>query len=209
MQILGRIYNLISGEGTVASQQASFDAQSNFMQSVLGQASAQVECNEEDPTCKDRWHVWAQGDASRSTRKGDMNVSSTKSSSMSMTLGADYRPQTGVVLGAALAGLAPRYQNPDREASGNSDGASVAAYGLVQSQIGTYAKAVLSAAFMNNWESRMAFMTPVKGSYQSHMMSGRLELGQHISISSVTFTPFAGAQMTRLVQNDYAENDLT
>lgn len=57
VKTLGGIYDLLSGEGTVASQQATFTAQAAFSGAVLDHAGENLDCDEKKPACKNRWRV--------------------------------------------------------------------------------------------------------------------------------------------------------
>ena len=205
---LGRIYDLISGEGTVAAQQASFGAQSSFLDAIFDHAGQNLDCDPTKPeTCEKRWHVWSQASGSRGDASGTTNAAMSRSSSIGLTLGADYRVQPGMALGFAFGSMWPQYRVPDRLASGEATGANMAFYGMAQSHFGTYVKAGASFGALDNWETRMAWQTPVQASYLSKMVGSRVELGQRIGIDDLALTPFGGLQASILHQDRYAESD--
>jgi outer membrane autotransporter protein len=205
---LGTIYNLLSGEGTAAAQQATFEAQSSFLGAVFDHAGESLNCNRKDPTCKRRWRAWSQSSASRLDVAGNYNSASSRVSSFGQTVGADYRIQPGLAVGFALGGMWPQFQAPDRETSGNGSGVNFAIYGMAQSpQGGSYLKGAVSFGVLDNRENRMAFMTPVQGSYGSQIGGGMIEFGKRFESALFSLTPFTGAQISRLHQDAYAESD--
>ena len=207
VKTLGDIYDLLSGEGTIASQQATFTAQSAFSGAVLDHAGQNLDCDEREPACRKRWHVWSQSTFNRSDLSGTYNEAASSTTFGSLTLGADYKADANIVLGFAIGGMSPSFSVPGRQATGGSTGASLALYAMARSDFGTYAKGMGNFGVMNNWVRRMAYRTAVQGSFMSQTWGGTLEVGQRIGGKSFSITPFGGMQITRLHQDAYSESD--
>ena len=173
VKTLGDIYDLLSGEGTIASQQATFTAQAAFSGAVLDHAGQNLDCDEREPVCRNRWHIWSQSTLGRSDLSGNSNEAASRSSFGGLALGADYKADANIILGFAIGGMSPSFSVPGRQANGGSTGASFALYGMARSDFGTYVKGMVNVGVMNNWERRMAYRTAVQGSFMSQTGAAR------------------------------------
>jgi outer membrane autotransporter protein len=138
---------------------------------------------------------------------GNFNEAASRSSFGGLTLGADYKADSNVILGFAIGGMSPSFSVPNRKASGGASGGNIALYAMARSDFGTYVKGMATGGVFNNWERRMAYHTAVQGSFMSHTWGGTVEVGQRIGGGAFSVTPFAGVQANRLHQNTYSESD--
>ncbi|WP_248114351.1 autotransporter domain-containing protein [Bradyrhizobium sp. 2S1] len=154
-----------------------------------------------------RWSVWAAGYGGSQVTSGNAVLGSNNTtSSLSGTVGADYRLSPNTIAGFALAGGGTSF-SVNGLGWGRSD--LFQAGGFVRHSVGA---AYLSAALAYGWQDittdrivTAAGADHLRANFNANAWSGRLEGGYRYATPWIGLTPYAAAQFTSFELPNYAE----
>jgi outer membrane autotransporter protein len=163
------------------------------------------------PVFEPRWRAWAAGFDGAWSLKGEADPGSADLTHRSAggAAGVDYQMAPDLLVGAAAAGSASSFSVPDRATGGTLDGAHAGVYAVARRD-GWYTAASLAFAAFNNKTSRtIAGVGPTEtatASFNSNLLSGRLEMGLKHNVGGLAVTPFAAVQFAQLWQAGFSES---
>jgi len=165
------------------------------------------------PAFEPRWRAWAAGFDGAWSLNGEAGPGSADLTHRSAggAAGVDYQVAPDLLVGAAGGGSASSFSVPDRATSGTLDGAHVGAYAVARRGGWYTAGSVAFAAFSNKTSRTIAGVGPTESataSFDSNLLSGRLELGLKQGIGGFTVTPFAAVQFAQLWQAGFSESSI-
>jgi len=215
----------VSGELATGTQQATFDAMTQFM-GVMTDASGM---GRGFATCGDggtadyvkaprvdcfasRWNVWAAGYGGGRTTDGNAVVGSNTAtgSVYGVAVGADYRISPDTLAGFALAGGGTSFDVANGLGSGRSDLFQAGAF--IHHDMGA---SYLTGALAYGWQDvttdrtlALAGIDRLRADFNANAFSGRLEGGYRFATAWGGLTPYAAGQFTTYDLPDYAEQAL-
>lgn len=213
----------VSGELATGSQQATFDAMTQFM-GVMTDASG---AGRNLPACGDtgvanyvkaprpgdcfaaRWNVWVAGYGGGRTTDGNAIVGSNAANSHAYAgvVGADYRISPDTWAGFALAGGGTNFSLANGLGSGRSDLFQAGAF-LHHSMGAAYLTGALAYGWQDITTNRtlaIAGLDQLQARFTANAFSGRLEGGYRFASAWGGLTPYAAGQFTSYDLPDYAE----
>jgi outer membrane autotransporter protein len=166
------------------------------------------------PAFEPRWRAWAAGFDGAWSLQGEAAPGSADLTHRSAggAAGVDYQVAPDLLVGAAAGGSASTFSVPDRSTSGTLDGAHAGAYAVARRDGWYTAASVGFAAFSNKTSRTIAGVGPTEtatASFNSNLLSGRLELGLEHRIGGFAVTPFAAVQFAQLWQAGFSESSTT
>ncbi|MPS47591.1 MAG: autotransporter outer membrane beta-barrel domain-containing protein [Methylobacillus sp.] len=209
-----RAVDSITGEGTVASQQAIASSRAGFANSIFNESSALLDCDSNPITatrqeCEKEERSWIRMNRRVMDISGNPNTASTWSSDSGAAAGYDRRVGEHTVVGAALGFSHLNYNVSDRWTSGRANGINIGVHGMVKSDAGLYGKALLMAGYFENDHSRYAIGRRVTGDHKTSAFGGAIEFGFKSYLNSLSINPFMAVQYDSIRQRGYAEDDPT
>ena len=216
----------VSGELATGTQQATFDAMTQFM-GVMTDASGTrrdfAVCGDVGATSytkvpraadclASRWNVWAAGyGGGRTTDSNAVVGSSTAAASVyGVAVGADYRISPDTLAGFALAGGGTNFGLANGLGSGRSDLFQAGAF--IRQNIGA---AYLTGALAYGWQDittnrtlTIAGIDQLRTNFNANAFSGRLEGGYRFDTPWMGLTPYAAGQFTTFDLPGYGEQAL-
>lgn len=201
----------LTGEGTIASQQGILNARAAFSSSILDEAGTLFDCDRDitqpDPeACQDQRRAWVRLDRQNANYDGNNHVASTDTRNTILSAGVEARISDNTVVGAAVGFSDTDYSVSERQTSGDSVGASLAAYAMVNGDNNTYVKGILSVGRYDNEHERRALGNKVEGEYSTTVVGGNVEVGFNKDFESATLNPFVSVGYDRLKQEGYSED---
>ncbi len=209
---LKKAYDSLTGEGTTATQQATFDMRSQFFDAVLNDTDSLANCSREPyeatrVECKKLERVWASASRLNVWQDGNSNSASSFAGAYNLTGGYEKLVQPYLMLGLAAGIGSSNFDVADRWTSGSVTGANFAAYGAVTSDVGLYLKGAVSVgAFVNDY-TRYALGNMVAASHDTTALGGKSEVGMRRQLGFLGITPFVAAQIDELSQPAYNEDN--
>jgi outer membrane autotransporter protein len=166
------------------------------------------------PAFQPRWRAWAAGFDGAWSLNGEADPGSADLTHRTAggAAGVDYQVAPDVLVGAAGGGSASSFSVPDRATSGTLDGAHAGAYAVARRGGWYTAGSVAFAAFNNKTNRVIAGVGATESataSFNSNLLSGRLEMGFKQSIGGFAVTPFAAVQFAQLWQDGFSESSTT
>jgi outer membrane autotransporter protein len=208
---LQRAYDSLTGEGVVASQQASLEARGQFFGAVQGEAGALLSCDEAkrkiQPDCQKTERIWVRTQRMNGERIGNPNTATVASAAFSFVGGYERLVHPNFVLGFAAGLIDSSFKVPARWTTGSVTGPQAAAYAVAKSDVGFYAQGLASVGYISNSIDRLALGRSVSGQYNTFSVGGAFELGHEVKLGLLSFTPFAGYVFDRLHQPTWSENN--
>jgi uncharacterized protein with beta-barrel porin domain len=216
----------VSGELATGTQQATFDAMTQFM-GVMTDASGMgrgfAACGDggttgyvKAPRAADcfasRWSVWAAGYGGGRTTDGNAVVGSNTTTDRvyGIAVGADYRISPDTLAGFALAGGGTNFSLANALGNGRSDLFQAGAF--IHHNIGA---SYLTGALAYGWQDittertlALAGIDRLRANFNANAFSGRLEGGYRFATAWGGLTPYAAGQFTTYDLPDYAEQAL-
>jgi outer membrane autotransporter protein len=223
---LGGAYDLLSGEGIAALEQASFDSSERF----LAAAGAQLADWRSMPrTAEHAWHLWMMPYGYSALYGGDKTMGSAKVKDQAYGIagGVDYQISANALIGVAVGGGTTWINIPDRRTKASTDAVHFQLYGGWSDEA-YYADGAFSYGLFKNVESRVAVIPGVilprslfvDGPYivpgfsetpgarfNSSSYSGHLEAGYHVDLGIVRATPFIGLDFGSLTTDGFTETN--
>jgi outer membrane autotransporter protein len=165
------------------------------------------------PIYQPRWHSWLTGFGTSWKLDGEAGIGSASLSHKTGGLagGLDYQFAPEISAGFAVGGSSSTFSVPGRITSGDLDGAHVGGYGVKTWGSFYAAGAVSFSSFSNSTNRIIAGVGPTEvatGSFDSNLLSGRLEVGSKQALGSLAVTPFVAAQVSKLWQNGFSETNI-
>jgi uncharacterized protein with beta-barrel porin domain len=212
---LGRLYDLIGGQGITATQETTFATLDNFEQAVEAQTGLSSRYGGPATNLATDSRIWVQLIAGAETLHGHAADGTAKMSDVTMgaAAGWDYRPTKDVLLGVSVGGQPSRFKVGSLATSGKVIATDLATYG---------------AAAQGDWSERWEL---VYGHYRAHYSRGMAvpgvsELGSgkfdsdtytaHVEVArsyavskESTLTPFVAIDLTKLRSDAFSETART
>jgi uncharacterized protein with beta-barrel porin domain len=165
------------------------------------------------PAFEPRWRAWAAGFDGVWSLKGEAAAGSADLTHRSAggAAGVDYQVAPDVLVGAAAGGSTSSFSVPDRATSGTLDGAQAGGYAVARRDGWYTAGSVAFSAFTNKTSRTIAGVGPTEtatASFNSNLLSGRLETGLKYGNGRFAVTPFAAMQFARLWQAGFSESSI-
>ncbi len=166
------------------------------------------------PVFAPRWRAWSAGFDGAWSLEGEASAGSADLSHRSAggVAGLDYQVAPDLLVGAAGGGSASSFSVPDRATSGTLDGAHVGAYAVARRDGWYTAASVAFAAFSNKTSRTIAGVGPTEtatASFDSNLLSSRLEMGVEHRNGAFAITPFAAVEPAQLRQAGFSETSVT
>jgi outer membrane autotransporter protein len=163
------------------------------------------------PVFEPRWRAWAAGFDGAWSLRGEAAPGSADLTHRSAggAAGVDYQMAPDLLVGAAAAGSASSFSVPDRATGGTLDGAHAGVYAVARRDGWYTAASVAFAAFNNKTSRTIAGVGPTEtatASFNSNLLSGRLEMGLKHNVGGIAVTPFAAVQFAQLWQAGFSES---
>jgi uncharacterized protein with beta-barrel porin domain len=230
---LASVYDILSGEGTVAAEQVAFDQDDRLISAIDARVNDEMTDFSADgglPAGQEPWarrtHVWTQGYGFNTVLAGQASTGSAgvRATGSAGIVGLDHWITEHFVVGAAVAGGTSTYVVPDRATQGTVYSTNVAGY-AAWSASHAYVNAVLDFGSYGDNERRSAAIpgiappslsgTPVPpipgfaenltAQYASHSTGGQIETGWRMMGKTFGLTPFAAMRVTSLQMDPYTE----
>jgi outer membrane autotransporter protein len=220
----------LSGQGTAATQSAAFGLGGTFLNVMaqapgfgpqgadiapLGYASAEKRVHPafaalaRDETERRHWQAWAMGFGASRSLSGGGNTAATNQRGGGGAIGVSYMPDSNRTVGFAVGASGSHFDVPDLSTRGDLTAGHVGVYGQ-QRWGAVYANAALSYAHIANQTTRVITgigpSETATGSFDSDMLSGRIEIGWTHVLDRFQVTPFAAVQFSQLWQRAYTES---
>jgi autotransporter-associated beta strand protein len=164
----------------------------------------------EAPISQSRWRAWLTGFDTTTRLDGEPAIGSATLSHNTGGLagGLDYQFAPDLLAGFAMGGSSSNFSVRDRITSGYLEGAHLGGYG-VKTWGSLYAAGALSFSTFRNSEARsIVGIGPAEtasGSFDSNLLSGRIEMGWKQAWRWFALTPFVAVQPAQLWQNGFTE----
>jgi len=224
-------FDQLSGEGTAAAQGAAFGLGGLFINALaqapgfgpagsdagpLGYASAEKPAHpafkalKPDAEVARRWQVWGSGFGvtRRTGGAADTGTANINQRGGGAVLGLTYTVDADRIVGVAVGASGSHFDVPDRSTNGDLTAGHFGLYGL-QRFGAVYLNGALAYARIRNETTRTIVgvgpAETAKGSFDSDLFSGRLEVGYAHAFTGYTPTPFAAIAFSRLWQRGYSE----
>jgi autotransporter-associated beta strand protein len=165
------------------------------------------------PIYQPRWRTWVTGFDGTWKLNGETGIGSAPLSHNTAggAAGLDYQFAPDVLAGFAVGGSSSNFSVPARLTSGHLDGAHFGGYG-VKTWGSLYAAGAVSFnTFRDSTSRTIAGVGPTEvatASFDSNLLSGRLEVGSKYAFSWLSVTPFAAVQVSQLWQNGFTEANI-
>ncbi|GAA0581021.1 hypothetical protein [Rhizomicrobium electricum] len=223
---LGRAYDLLSGEGIAALEQASFDSNERF----LAAAGAQTADWRDTPRSPEHaWRLWMMPYGYTALYGGDkdMGAAKVKDQAWGIVGGVDYQISSRALIGVAVGGGTTWINVPDRLTKASTDAIHFGLYGGWNGDA-YYADGAFGYDLFTNAESRVAIIPGVtlpkslfvdgpyrvpgfsetpEARFHSSSYSGHLEAGYHYDLGIVRATPFIGLNFGSLTTDGFTETN--
>ena len=221
---LAVVYDSLSGEGVAGMQQAVFYARNQFFDATMDQMEGQAGRTQ-------KYRVWVSGFGGSGHVNGIGTVGSGRNNynAYGGALGLDMMVTPNTLIGLAVGGGRADFSVPTRWTSGKGDGWNVSLYGEANFPVSptsaVYLRGLLSYGSYDMSETRTAgiglgltdpwpLINPrlvpvgagqVRGSTNSDLFGGRLELGWRNQLGQLNVTPFASIQFDSQRQDEFSE----
>jgi outer membrane autotransporter protein len=208
---LGRLYDLIGGQGVTATQTSDFAAVGSFEQSLSSQTDLRGRFDEGGLAQSDRDPLWIQVIGGRARIDGVASEGSATVSNRSggIAVGWDFSPTPKSILGVAIEGVSSRFSVGALDTYGKVSTVSIAAYGAVTE--GPWSERFdLAYGRHHNSYNRLMMVPGVSetghGAFNGQSYSGYAEVSRTFRPAPDTkLTPFAAIGVTGLALDSYAE----
>ena len=163
------------------------------------------------PTSGERWNVWGSVYGGQANAAADTSVgsNSTRTQSVGMATGFDYRFSPDSMVGFALAGGGTSWNSAGGLGGGTSDVFQLGVYGSHQFGA-SYVSASAAYAFYNMNTNRtvtIAGTDRLSASFGANNIGSRIETGHRFELPfSVGLTPFAAGQVQQFFMPNYRES---
>lgn len=160
------------------------------------------------------WRAWGAAFGATNKVNGDTGAGTADQSTRTAggAFGVDRQFNGGLLIGIAAGGSGSSFSVSNLSTSGRIDGGHVGFYG-VKTFGKAYLAAMLTYAHFNNSTERtiagIGTTETAKGSFNSDLFGGRVELGWRYEFDRYAVTPFAAIEPTTLRQQAYTENSTT
>jgi uncharacterized protein YhjY with autotransporter beta-barrel domain len=223
---LGGAYDLLSGEGIAALEQASFDSSERF----LAAAGEQIADWRQAPrSAEHSWRLWMSPYGTSALYGGNkaMGAAKTKDQAYGIVGGVDYQVSSQALIGVAVGGGTTWINVPSRRTKASTDAIHVGLYGGWNTDT-YYADGVFAYDMFKNVEQRVAVIPGVvlpkslfvdgpytvpgfsetpEARFNSASASGHVEAGYHIDLGLVRATPFIGLNFGHLTSDGFTETN--
>jgi len=159
-----------------------------------------------------KWQAWSAAFGGSSLLRADpaSGDSDNKSNARGAVIGLNYLLAPETLIGISVTQSRLDFSSSDeyQSSSGGQDGTAVS---LTWTQLvgPYYALANVGYTYFKNTSQRLVTgEETINASYASNQFSAGLEIGRSFVISNVSFTPFMGAQLTKLWQPTYTETSI-
>lgn len=222
---LGAIYDTLSGEGVAGAQQSVFYARNQFFDTVMSQSMI-------DPGRVQPYRVWISGYGGSGHVNGSSGIGKNDYDAYGGALGVDYMINPNALVGLAIGGGRSNFSVPDRSTTGKGDNVNVALYGEATFPLtaasNLYLRGLLSYGHSDNstahnnvglglqqtdpWNYISPRLTTVgpyntRGSNNSDLFGGRVELGWRNQFGQLNVTPFVNIQFDNQSNSSFSEQN--
>jgi len=228
------VFDQLSGQGTSATQGATFFSGSMFM-SLLGQtpfgtagtpaaplgyaaadthpAARFIRLKSENAVAR-RWQAWARGFGGTRSVDGESNPGTFANQTRAGggAVGLIYRADPDLLIGGAVGISQSHFKVDDLATNGDLTTGHVGLH-AAKRWGARYASAALTYAHTANDTTRtITGVGPAEtatGRFGSDMLAGRMEMGWRHDLGRMAVTPFGAVQYSELWQRGYAEGSTT
>jgi uncharacterized protein with beta-barrel porin domain len=223
--------DILSSEGTAATQTTAFNANQLFNSAQFNQVAAWLSGNTggalsyaqadaksapaafkalEKDSRVGGWHVWLSGFYGQAWAGGENPAGSAnvKANTGGGAFGADYQAAPDTLVGFAVGASQSRFDVRDRMTDGELLGGHLGVY-AAKTWGAFYTAASASYARFDNSTTRTISIggatETAKGNFASDLLGGRLEAGYRTRQGQYDVTPFVAIEPSHLWQRGYAE----
>lgn len=203
--------NALSGEAATASQSINFGSTASFIDAIR-QSNVNWLINQGATKVSDSPQVtglWASLKGGSSMLRGDQDAATVNASGAGLQIGMSRQINPNFLTGFAIGATNSSYSVNDRASQGTLNAISAALYGVAKSD-NFYLSGTLAYAWSNTSLNRDVAINDLfnhlKGSFNSQILSARLETGVLTRMGNVNVTPYAAIEPGWISQGAFSES---
>ena len=201
----------LSGEAATASQSINFGNTASFIDAIR-QSNVNWLTDEGTTKVSDSPQVtglWASLKGSSSMVRGDHDTATVNASGAGLQIGMSRQINPSLLAGFALGATNSSYSVNDRASQGTLNAINAALYGVAKSD-NLYLSGTLAYAWSNTSLDRDVVVNELfnhlKGSFNSQILSARLETGFLTRMGNVNVTPYVAIEPGWINQGAFSES---
>lgn len=203
--------NALSGEAATATQNIALGNTSSFVDAIRQNTFNWLlrPTGTDNMLSTSNSALWVNLKANSSLLRGDNDTASVNASGVSLQVGLNRKISQNFLAGVALGGSNSSFSVNERASHGTLNAFNAAIYGIAKSD-NVYVSGTLAYAFSGNDLNRDVIVNELfnqlKGSFNSQILSARLEAGYLARLENINVTPYAAIEPGWLWQGSFNES---